>query len=63
MRHGDPADPLLRQVLPSLQERTDTGFCADPLGEDDGSQGFSARHPHTEISGQDFDDYDARLCS
>ena len=41
MRHGDPADPLLRQVLPSLQEREQIpGFVQDPLGEDDAARGF-----------------------
>lgn len=41
MRHGDPADPLLRQVLPSLQEREQIpGFVRDPLGEDDAARGF-----------------------
>ncbi len=34
MRAGDPADPLLRQVLPVRDECTDvTGFTADPVGE------------------------------
>ena len=34
MRRGDPADPLLRQVLPGLEEgRPAPGFLADPLGE------------------------------
>jgi EF-P beta-lysylation protein EpmB len=34
MRRGDPADPLLRQVLPTLEEdRTVPGFTSDPVGE------------------------------
>jgi len=34
MRHGDPDDPLLRQVLPLAAEADATpGYIADPLGE------------------------------
>jgi EF-P beta-lysylation protein EpmB len=34
MNKHDPADPLLRQVLPSAEEtRIASGFCGDPLGE------------------------------
>ena len=34
MRRGDPADPLLRQVLPAADEdREAPGFSADPVGE------------------------------
>jgi EF-P beta-lysylation protein EpmB len=34
MRRGDPADPLLLQVLPRVEEATPAdGFVADPLGE------------------------------
>lgn len=34
MRRGDPADPLLRQVLPRAAERASpAGFVPDPLGE------------------------------
>jgi EF-P beta-lysylation protein EpmB len=34
MRRGDPADPLLRQVLPLDEEERDTpGFGADPVGD------------------------------
>jgi EF-P beta-lysylation protein EpmB len=34
MRHGDPADPLLRQVLPIARELEDvTDYVTDPLGE------------------------------
>jgi EF-P beta-lysylation protein EpmB len=34
MRHGDPHDPLLRQVLPVREELDDaTDYVADPLGE------------------------------
>jgi EF-P beta-lysylation protein EpmB len=34
MRRGDPADPLLRQVLPLAEEaHSPAGFSADPLGE------------------------------
>src|SRR5687767_12045777 len=34
MRHGDPHDPLLRQVLPLAEERQELpGFVSDPLGE------------------------------
>jgi EF-P beta-lysylation protein EpmB len=36
MRPGDPADPLLRQVLPLAGEReAHAGFCSDPLAERD----------------------------
>ena len=36
MRHGDLADPLLRQVLPRVEEDLDwKGFSADPLEEQD----------------------------
>ena len=38
---GDPADPLLRQVLPSLQEREQVpGFVQDPLGENSSALNF-----------------------
>ena len=41
MSPADPTDPLLRQVLPVLQEREHSaGFVADPLGEDDAQLGF-----------------------
>ena len=41
MSPADPTDPLLRQVLPVLQEREHSaGFAADPLGEDDAQLGF-----------------------
>src|SRR6185312_14486110 len=34
MRHGDPSDPLLRQVLPVAAELADVAhFIADPVGE------------------------------
>ncbi len=34
MRHGDPLDPLLRQVLPLAEEcLTAEGFSADPVGD------------------------------
>src|SRR5690349_562631 len=34
MRHGDPADPLLRQVLPVESELQDVAdYVTDPLGE------------------------------
>jgi EF-P beta-lysylation protein EpmB len=34
MRPGDPADPLLRQVLPQAAELIErAGYCSDPLGE------------------------------
>jgi EF-P beta-lysylation protein EpmB len=34
MRPGDPADPLLRQVLPVVEEdKSVAGFTADPVGE------------------------------
>ena len=37
MRPGDPADPLLRQVLPLAEELADVpGFVADPVGDADG---------------------------
>ena len=36
MRRGDPADPLLRQVMPTAAELADAaGFGPDPLAEDD----------------------------
>jgi EF-P beta-lysylation protein EpmB len=36
MRPGDPADPLLRQVLPIEDETTDVpGFVSDPVGDED----------------------------
>jgi EF-P beta-lysylation protein EpmB len=36
MRHGDPNDPLLRQVLPTAAELVEhEGFVTDPLGERD----------------------------
>jgi L-lysine 2,3-aminomutase len=36
MRHGDPADPLLRQVMPLAAELADLpGFGSDPLAEAD----------------------------
>jgi L-lysine 2,3-aminomutase len=41
MASGDPADPLLLQVLPNLQEREHVpGFVEDPLGEDNSVLGF-----------------------
>ena len=34
MRHGDPADPLLRQVLPVAEELVNVpGYVADPVGD------------------------------
>lgn len=34
MRHGDPADPLLRQVLPlGIEEDEVAGFVSDPVGD------------------------------
>jgi EF-P beta-lysylation protein EpmB len=34
IRHGDPLDPLLRQVLPSAEEDLEQpGFSADPVGD------------------------------
>lgn len=40
MRHADPADPLLRQVLPVSQECEDVpGFSSDPLQEADAQCG------------------------
>ena len=34
MRHGDPADPLLRQVLPVAEELASAaGYVADPVGD------------------------------
>ena len=37
IRRGDPADPLLLQVLPQVVENATTpGFSIDPLGEADG---------------------------
>lgn len=40
MRHGDPDDPLLRQVLPQAAEHAAVaGFCADPVGDLDAIAG------------------------
>jgi EF-P beta-lysylation protein EpmB len=40
MRKGDPADPLLRQVLARAEERLDVpGFIADPVGDMDARRG------------------------
>ena len=34
MRHGDPADPLLRQVLPlAVEANPAAGWCDDPVGD------------------------------
>lgn len=34
IEHGNPRDPLLRQILPLADElRNPTGFCADPVGD------------------------------
>ena len=39
MRPGDPADPLLRQVLPVANEMADVpGFVADPVDDDDATR-------------------------
>jgi EF-P beta-lysylation protein EpmB len=48
MRSGDPNDPLLRQVLPRLDERTPTpGFAPDPLGESLlAHEGFIQKYPN-----------------
>ena len=41
MKPADPNDPLLRQVLPLMNERAqDAGLTADPLGENDAQLGF-----------------------
>ncbi len=47
MRHGDPADPLLRQVLPTAAEtRTHGGFGDDPVGEFGRADGSLLRKYH-----------------
>lgn len=47
MRHGDPADPLLRQVLPLDAEHHDPpGYDADPVGDGDALQAGGVIHKY-----------------
>jgi EF-P beta-lysylation protein EpmB len=47
MRRGDPADPLLRQVLPTLAERAQApGFTADPVGDHAARRGAGVLHKY-----------------
>jgi EF-P beta-lysylation protein EpmB len=47
MRHGDPQDPLLRQILPLDQEfRPQPGFSLDAVGDLDSLQGPGVLHKY-----------------
>ncbi|MCC6208935.1 MAG: EF-P beta-lysylation protein EpmB [Gammaproteobacteria bacterium] len=47
MRRGDPADPLLRQVLPLADERQPApGFTADPVGDHAARRGAGVLHKY-----------------
>jgi EF-P beta-lysylation protein EpmB len=47
MRHGDPADPLLRQVLPVLDEaRVVPGFALDAVGDEAARRGGGVIHKY-----------------
>lgn len=47
MRRGDPADPLLRQVLPLADERQPApGFSADPVGDHAARRGAGVLHKY-----------------
>ena len=47
MRHGDPADPLLRQVLPVLdEERIVPGFGHDAVGDEAARRGGGVIHKY-----------------
>ncbi len=47
MRHGDPHDPLLRQVLPVLDEdRIVPGFALDAVGDADARRGGGVIHKY-----------------
>src|SRR5690606_14232625 len=47
MRHGDPADPLLRQVLPVLDEdRIVPGFGLDAVGDEAARRGGGVIHKY-----------------
>ena len=47
MRHGDPHDPLLRQVLPILDEdRLVPGFALDAVGDADARRGGGVIHKY-----------------
>ncbi len=47
MRRGDPADPLLRQVLPVTAERREMpGFSADPVGDQAARRGAGVLHKY-----------------
>ena len=46
MAPGDPADPLLRQVLPLASETNDVdGFSVDPVGDGQAGRGTGSRAP------------------
>ena len=48
MRRGDPADPLLRQVLPLVEElHTTPGFGLDPVGDHAAQQTPGVLHKYT----------------
>src|SRR6056297_2897024 len=47
MRHGDPDDPLLRQVLPLDAEAAEVpGFLDDPVGDSDALAGGGVLHKY-----------------
>jgi EF-P beta-lysylation protein EpmB len=47
MRRGDPDDPLLRQVLPTAAEATQSpGFVSDPVGDHDAHAGHGLLHKY-----------------
>ncbi len=47
MRHGDPSDPLLLQVLPQLAERNETpGFSRDAVGDLDAREAQGLLHKY-----------------
>ncbi|MCC6301566.1 MAG: EF-P beta-lysylation protein EpmB [Gammaproteobacteria bacterium] len=47
MRRGDPADPLLRQVLPvAAEQRAAPGFSADPVGDHAARRGAGVLHKY-----------------
>jgi EF-P beta-lysylation protein EpmB len=47
MRRGDPADPLLRQVLPLMAERLPApGFSVDPVGDHAAQRGPGVLHKY-----------------
>ncbi len=47
MRRGDPADPLLAQVLPrEIEQRTTAGYLADPVGDLAASRDHGVLHKY-----------------